>query len=171
MVILKRLIIFLGKTYGGDVAYLIAFALTVYLDEYVNLKVGYKEGEAWELVQREMFDLDTGGNYFYKALNHIVSNKYYPKIVYQVYYFILKDGFMGEMVNHNSNVARDYLIQLENKCEGNLADTNKTLLNFNTEGNIETKKSSILKILSNYKAVFICAFFLYLISTMIVYFN
>ncbi|WP_139121858.1 DotU family type IV/VI secretion system protein, partial [Piscirickettsia litoralis] len=136
---IKSINLFLGKNYGGDIAYLITFALTVYVDEYINLKVDSVEGERWELVQREMFDVDTGGNYFYKALNHIVDNKYYPKIVYQIYYFILKDGFMGEMINYNNNMARDYLIQLEAKCDQRLKlDADKTLL-FNEQNSAYKK--------------------------------
>ncbi|WP_395168668.1 DotU family type IV/VI secretion system protein [Piscirickettsia salmonis] len=172
---IKSINLFLGKSYGGDIAYLITFALTVYVDEFINLKVGHAEGESWELVQREIFDVDTGGNYFYKALNHIVDNKYYPKIVYQIYYFILKDGFMGEMVNYNNNIARDYLIQLEAKCAQRLKlgldNTDKTLL-FNEQAalvNQKVTKKRWFYLLAKKRYIVVTVILLYIISCLIIY--
>ncbi|WP_129556533.1 hypothetical protein [Piscirickettsia salmonis] len=108
-------------------------------------------------------------------MNHIVDNKYYPKIVYQIYYFILKDGFMGEMVNYNNNIARDYLIQLEAKCAQRLKlgldNTDKTLL-FNEQAalvNQKVTKKRWFYLLAKKRYIVVTVILLYIISCLIIY--
>ena len=51
--------------------------------------------EAWTPLQLEILGLDDGGVQFYLALDELLSQADTPALVFEVYYFCLRDGFKG----------------------------------------------------------------------------
>ncbi len=95
-------------------SYYVLFALVIYIDENIQINVLDKVELQWPLLQKELFDIDDGGNLFYDTLDHILKKPEITLFVFEVYYFCLKHGFLGRYIGEPI-VISDYKKSLELK--------------------------------------------------------
>lgn len=89
------------------------FALIVLVDE--KLTPFYcKTDVEWIPLQKEIFNTQNGGVEFYEYLDEILVNNFYPKIIYEIYYYVLKNGYRGKLVNETIDKVNAYMTKLEN---------------------------------------------------------
>ena len=74
--------------------YYALFPIVVYCDELVNA-VTHGAISRWEPLQSELYEVDNGGEVFYSILEDRLRQEETPPIVFEVFYFCLKDGFLG----------------------------------------------------------------------------
>lgn len=97
-------------------SYFVLFALVIYLDEYIQLNVLKKADLSWPLLQRELFEIDDGGNLFYETLDHMLKKPELSLFIFEVYYFCLKHGFVGRYIDDTVTIS-EYVKTLENKIK------------------------------------------------------
>ncbi len=111
------------------------FALIVLVDE--KLTPFYcKTAVKWVPLQKEIFNTQNGGVEFYEYLDEILVNNFYPKIIYEIYYYVLKNGYRGKLVNETIDKINVYTTRLENlldekketKEEENLVNTTNFIM-------------------------------------------
>jgi type IV/VI secretion system ImpK/VasF family protein len=74
--------------------YYALFPIVVYVDELVNA-VTRGAIARWEPLQSELYEVDNGGEVFYAILDDRLRQEETSPIVFEVFYFCLKDGFAG----------------------------------------------------------------------------
>jgi type IV/VI secretion system ImpK/VasF family protein len=72
----------------------VLFPIIVHFDELVRL-VSRGAATRWEPLQSELYDVDNGGELFFTRLEERLLQEETPPIVFEVFYFCLKDGFQG----------------------------------------------------------------------------
>lgn len=84
----------LGEVLSEHEVYYTLFPIVVYTDEMVN---GVTRGAAarWEPLQSELYDIDNGGEVFYQILDDRLRQEETHPLVFEVFYYCLKDGFCG----------------------------------------------------------------------------
>ena len=89
------------------------FALIVLVDE--KLTPFYRKAAVkWVSLQKEIFNTQNGGVEFYEYLDEILVNNFYPKIIYEIYYYVLKNDYRGKLVNETVDKINVYTTKLEN---------------------------------------------------------
>ncbi len=88
----------------------IMLPLVIHADERLMTATLGRAG-AWAPLQLEFFEFDDGGVQFYSKLEELLSLPDTPALVFEVFYFCLRDGFRGL---HADNPARieDYKARL-----------------------------------------------------------
>lgn len=76
--------------------YLVLFPIVIYFDEIVQSKVFEGQHALWPPLQKELFQIDNGGEMFYELLDDILRKPETIPFVYEVFYFCLSDGFRGK---------------------------------------------------------------------------
>jgi type IV/VI secretion system ImpK/VasF family protein len=76
--------------------YLVLFPLTVYFDEIVQLKIFQGQHLSWPPLQKELFQIDNGGEVFYDTADDLLRKPETLPFIYEVFYFCLSDGFRGK---------------------------------------------------------------------------
>lgn len=92
-------------------AYFVLFPLTAHCDELVKkviLDINHLE---WPPLQQELYQVADGGDLFYELLDNILGKADTLPLVYEVYYFCLRDGFYGRY-GVNPDRISDYLKKL-----------------------------------------------------------
>ncbi len=84
-------------------AYLVIFPIVIYFDEMVQSKIFESQHIVWPPLQKELFQIDNGGEVFYETIDDILRKPETIPLVYQVFYFCLSDGFRGQ---HSENVSK-----------------------------------------------------------------
>ena len=97
-------------------SYYVLFAVVIYIDENIQTNVLDKADLTWPLLQKELFDIDDGGNLFYDTLDHILKKPEITLFVFEVFYFCLKHGFLGKYIDDPIAIS-DYKKSLEQKIE------------------------------------------------------
>ncbi len=69
--------------------------LIIHTDEIVLRRLPAKEQTRWPLLQRERFEIDDGGDVFYRFADERLQHADTPVLVFEVLYFCLADGFVG----------------------------------------------------------------------------
>ncbi|MCG8635734.1 MAG: DotU family type IV/VI secretion system protein [Desulfobacterales bacterium] len=95
-------------------SYYVLFAIVIYIDENIQTNVLDKAELRWPLLQKELFDIDDGGNLFYDTLDHILKKPEITLFVFEIFYFCLKHGFLGKHIDDPIIIA-DYKKSLEQK--------------------------------------------------------
>lgn len=90
------------------------FPLTIYFDQLISEAAPGAFEERGSL-QRVLFDIDDGGEQFYVALERVLRERTVP-LLYELYYFLLKDGFLGRYEAHDPERAA-YLRALGERIE------------------------------------------------------
>lgn len=75
--------------------YYILFPIVVYLDEIVQAKMLPGERVEWIRLQKELYDIDTGGAVFYEVLEDLLRKPDTYPFIYEVFFFCLSDGYLG----------------------------------------------------------------------------
>ena len=88
------------------------FPIVLYADEMVQSS--YRGGAVeWVPLQRELYNVDNGGELFYRALDNLFHKEETLPLIFEVFYFCLNDGFMGKFISepYNINEYKDRLIE------------------------------------------------------------
>jgi len=78
--------------------YYALFPVVLYTDELVLAAVGPR-GAAWPPLQRELFEVDNGGELFYQSLDTLLRREETAPEVLEVYLYCLAAGFTGQYLN------------------------------------------------------------------------
>lgn len=94
--------------------YQVLFPLVVYFDEQVQAKVFKGRKLNWHLLQKELYEVDNGGELFYNILDSILRKPQTSQLIFEVNFFCLKHGFLGKYVDDPIRIKK-YMDQLEEK--------------------------------------------------------
>lgn len=97
-------------------SYYVLFAIVIYIDEHIQVNVLDKADLTWPILQKELFDIDDGGNLFYDTLDHILKKPEISPFIFEVFYFCLKHGLKGKHISDPLAIA-DYKKRLEQKID------------------------------------------------------
>ena len=94
--------------------YLVLFPIVVYFDEMVMYGLLSQQHSAWRPLQKELFQIDNGGEVFYDTVDDIIRKPQTLPFVYEIFYYCLSDGFKGK---YEGNVVKinDYKKLLRDK--------------------------------------------------------
>ncbi len=95
-------------------SYQVLFPLVIYLDEIVRAEFLKEKQLEWPLLQKELYDVDNGGELFYDNLNSILRKPQTSEFIFEVNYFCLKHGFQGKYVGNPVKI-KEYLDKLKKK--------------------------------------------------------
>ncbi|MBU1341554.1 MAG: DotU family type IV/VI secretion system protein [Proteobacteria bacterium] len=94
--------------------YQVLFPLVVYFDEQVQT-IFFKEKQiSWPLLQKELYEVDNGGELFYNILDSILRKPQTSEFIFEVNYFCLKHGFQGKYVDDPIRIKK-YMDKLKDK--------------------------------------------------------
>jgi type IV/VI secretion system ImpK/VasF family protein len=82
--------------------YYVLFPIVIFLDEILQAKVLPGERFEYLRLQKELFDIDTGGNTFYEVLDDLLRKPDTYPFIFEVFYFCLSSGFVGR---HKGNIV------------------------------------------------------------------
>lgn len=94
--------------------YYTLFPIVVYCDELVN-SVTHGAISRWEPLQSELYEVDNGGEVFYSILDDRLRQEETSPIVFEVFYFCLKDGFVG-MYQGDRKKIDEYMARLAERA-------------------------------------------------------
>jgi type IV/VI secretion system ImpK/VasF family protein len=94
--------------------YLVLFPVVVRFDELVQNRFLAAAGTAWPPLQKELFEIDNGGEVFYDTLDDLLRKAETLPFVYEVYYFCLSDGFRGKYADNLAKI-NEYKTKLADK--------------------------------------------------------
>lgn len=92
----------------------ILFAVVAFLDEQIQSHLLEKGQGNWVPLQKDLYGAYNAGSLFYDTIDKIVEDPHVPEIVYCVFYFILKRGFLGKYRDSKTHIAK-YLEILRDK--------------------------------------------------------
>jgi type IV/VI secretion system ImpK/VasF family protein len=93
--------------------YLALFPIVIHFDEMVQSD--YLSGnQDWPLLQKELYQIDDGGDLFFETLDDLLLKPDTLPIIYEVYYLCLRNGFQGRHIGDTIKI-REYLKKLESK--------------------------------------------------------
>lgn len=96
-----------NRELGVKINYFIMFPLVVFSDELIS--VFFAENNVnWPKMQKEIFNIQNGGEKFYELLEQILDQPTYPREVYQLNYLILQYGFKGQLMDNDIKKTRTY---------------------------------------------------------------
>jgi type IV/VI secretion system ImpK/VasF family protein len=94
--------------------YLVLFPVVVYFDEIVQSKIFHGQHTAWPPLQKELYQIDNGGDIFYDLLDDILRKPETIPFVYEIFYFCLSDGFQGKYTENPVKI-KEYQDKLQAK--------------------------------------------------------
>lgn len=71
------------------------FPIVVYTDELVRSAV-HDRAAQWPALQFELYNIENGGEVFYKKLDELLAKNETEPLIFEIFYFCLKDGFLGQ---------------------------------------------------------------------------
>ncbi len=72
------------------------FAIVAYFDEQIQSHLLEKGQGNWVPLQKDFYGAYNAGTLFYDTIDKLVEDIQVPEVVYEVFYFILKKGFLGK---------------------------------------------------------------------------
>lgn len=75
---------------------MVLLPLVIHIDELVMRRLSADEQTQWALLQRELFDLQNGGEVFFDFIQERLNMPDTPLLLFDVLYFCLSDGFCGK---------------------------------------------------------------------------
>lgn len=97
--ILKDMHEFLIERTSDRNAYFVVFAMVALVDENM-LQHAQRHGlEAWSPLQVELFEITDAGTLFYQYIDYFRGRNDIPVVVFEIFYFCLKDGFKGSRIS------------------------------------------------------------------------
>ena len=94
--------------------YLIIFPIVAYFDEYIQANYLSSSHSFWPSLQKELFQIDEGGEIFYETLDDILRKPQTLPLIYEVFYFCLNHGFRGKYIDNQVKI-NEYLKKLREK--------------------------------------------------------
>ena len=83
--------------------YYCLFPLTIHFDEMVLRSLDAKV-QRWAPLQKELFDIDNGGELFFGAIDALLLRDETLPLIFEVFLFCLQNGFQGTYVNSSSRL-------------------------------------------------------------------
>lgn len=108
---LERLRLTIIEQYSERDAYFVLFPLIAHCDESVKKIILTNHQLEWPSLQQELYQVSDGGDLFYDLLDSVLEKPDTLPLVYEVYYFCLKDGFCGRH-SLNSDGLANYMKKL-----------------------------------------------------------
>lgn len=75
---------------------MVLLPLVIHIDELVMRRLSADEQTQWALLQRELFELQNGGEVFFEFIQERLNMPDTPLLLFDVLYFCLSDGFAGK---------------------------------------------------------------------------
>lgn len=100
----------LEKEYASQ----ILFALIAYFDEEIQRYLLEKGHGNWVPLQKDFYGAYNAGILFYESIDKIIEDPQTPEIVFRVFYFILKKGFLGKYRDAKTHINK-YMEILKDK--------------------------------------------------------
>ncbi|MCP3966196.1 MAG: DotU family type IV/VI secretion system protein [Lentisphaerae bacterium] len=97
------------KELGVKTNYFILFPIIVFCDEIISIFFA-ENNVNWPKMQKEIYDIQDGGEKYYELLEQTLEQPTFPELVYQLNYLILQYGFKGQLVDSNIKKTRNYYI-------------------------------------------------------------
>lgn len=93
----------LSETLTEREVHFVLFPVVIFTDELVQSAI---EGATnlWKPFQMELYDIDSGGESFYSALEELLRKEETLPLIFEVFYFCLSDGFRGQYVNDPAKI-------------------------------------------------------------------
>jgi type IV/VI secretion system ImpK/VasF family protein len=83
--------------------YYTLFPIVVYVDELVQLATRGRAA-AWPPLQRELYDIDNGGELFYTIIETLLKREETSPLIFETFYFCLSAGFLGQFQSEPSKI-------------------------------------------------------------------
>lgn len=112
----------LGENLTDREVYLVLFPIVIYFDEIVQSNIIEGQYMAWPPLQKELYQIDNGGEIFYELLEDILRKPETIPFIYEVFYFCLNDGFKGKY-SDNALKVDEYKSKLHAKIPVTLVDS------------------------------------------------
>jgi type IV/VI secretion system ImpK/VasF family protein len=84
----------------------ILFALIAYFDEEIQRHLLEKGLGNWVPLQKDFYGAYNAGSLYYETIDKILEDPQAPEIVFRVFYFILKKGFMGKYRDSKTHINK-----------------------------------------------------------------
>lgn len=127
--IIDQLRVRLEQTLEKQHASQVVFAIVAYLDEQIQSQLLEKGHGNWIPLQKDFYGAYNAGSLFYDTIDKVLDDPHIPEIVYRIYYFILKLGFVGKYRDAKAHIAK-YMEILKDKISVELVkQTQKNVKN------------------------------------------
>lgn len=130
---LERLRIAISEQYSERDAYFVLFPLMAHCDELAQCLVANNQIMEWPSLQKELYQVMDAGDLFYELLDSQLSKPESLPLVYEMFYFCLKDGFRGRYSGNSVKIA-EYLQQLQKHIYLPVVDTSTSAIQEQTKG-------------------------------------
>lgn len=121
---LERLQLSLEQSLEKNHASLILFAIVAYIDEQMQAQILKQKQGNWVPLQKDFYGAYNAGDLFYETVDKLIDDPKTPSIVLNVFYFILKRGFLGRYSDSKTHINK-YLDFLKDKIPVTSAHMNK----------------------------------------------
>jgi len=91
--------------YSERDAYLVLFPLIAHCDEFIRKSLLNSDQLNWPSFQEEFYKVDDAGDVFYDLLDDLLAKPETLPLVYEIYLFCLKDGFLGRYSVYPQTIA------------------------------------------------------------------
>lgn len=96
---LQRLKVDLIRIVSEKDVNMVLYPLVIHFDEMVMRRLSKEEQTRWQLLQKDLFNINDGGDVFFDFINERLRTSDTPLMVFEVLYFCLSDGFIGKFSN------------------------------------------------------------------------
>lgn len=97
--ILKDMHEFLIERTSDRNAYFVVFAMVALVDENMLQHAQRHALASWSPLQVELFEITDAGTLFYQYIDYFRGRNDIPVVVFEIFYFCLKDGFKGSRIS------------------------------------------------------------------------
>ncbi len=109
---LEQIRTLITEQYSERDAYYVLFPLTAHCDEGVKKGILDRSHLEWPPLQQELYQVVDAGDLFYELLDTVLAKTDTLSLLYEVYYFCLRDGFYGRYGVNPDRIA-DYIEKLQ----------------------------------------------------------
>lgn len=111
---IEQLRLNLEQSLDKDFVALILFATVAYVDEEIQRCLLEKGQANWVPLQKDFYGAYNAGNLYFETIDKFIEDPHVPIIVFKVFYFFLKKGFLGKYRDSKIHIAK-YLEILKEK--------------------------------------------------------
>lgn len=111
---IEQLRLSLEQSLDTNFVSLILFATVAYIDEEIQRCLLEKGQANWVPLQKDFYGAYNAGNLYFETIDKIIEDPQTPVIVFKVFYFFLKKGFLGKYRDSKTHIAK-YLDILKEK--------------------------------------------------------
>ena len=99
--------------YSERDAYLVLFPLIAHCDEFIRKSLVNSDQLNWPSFQEEFYKIGDAGDVFYDLLDDLLAKPETLPLVYEIYLFCLRDGFLGRYSVYPQTII-EYIKKLTN---------------------------------------------------------